>query len=91
MTVQDQVEKSSVLWERFLKTPIVRGRGDIEGTRELWHVCGTGRKLAWGRKMAVKGGDIPDNWAEKLGDEFVNEMCQTEWKYYECPQCKASI
>jgi len=89
--VQNQTKKSNDLWERFLKTPIIRGRGDLDGKRESWHICGTGRKLTWGRKMAVKEGDIPDNWIEKLGVEFVNEMCWTEWKYYECPQCKATI
>jgi len=70
--------------------PICRGSGGVENRLADWHVVGSGRRLKKVEQW-VTDGTLPDDWKTHLGLDFVKDMLDTEWAFYQCPSCELII
>jgi hypothetical protein len=71
--------------------PICRGlNGCGRDQQKDWHVAGTGRKIEKARGWVDKEA-APEDWRQRLGSVFVDEMVKTNWSYYQCPSCTTQL
>ena len=75
------------LSKKIASAPIMRGNLGL-GSDE-WNVVGSGRKV---RKMNqwVKS-ELPHNWQQLLGVQFVDYISNTNFIFYHCPICNVDI
>ena len=70
--------------------PICRGSYGVENCLADWHVVGTGRQLKKVKEW-IRDGNLPGDWKTRLGLDFVKDMLETGWLFFQCPSCDSTI
>jgi hypothetical protein len=74
---------------KLARCPITRGLGSSRHIPS-WEYQGNGRRVIKAQEW-MEEGNLPKNWKKKIGEQVLQDLVDTEWAWYECPNCHEGV